>query len=86
MREEVPLKKNKTRAADRPVEVLRRPDVGRGAQLASGPLVFGAAAPPVAVGLLAERVRHGVGPGDTERRLCQDKSPLNRHDRQLTDR
>ena len=48
---------------DRPVVVLRRSDVGRGAQLAPGPLVVvGAAASSVAVRLLAERVRHGVGP------------------------
>lgn len=66
VREEVALK---SPAADRPVEVLRRPDVCRGAQLAPGPLVFGAAAPSVAVGLLAERVGHGVDPGDTEQRL-----------------
>lgn len=58
---------------DGPVVGLWRPDVGGGAQLAPGPLVVGAAAPPVAVRLLAERVGHGVGPEDTET-LNQDKS------------
>lgn len=41
---------------DRPVVGLWRSHVGRGAQLAPGPLVVGAAASPVAVGFLTERV------------------------------
>ena len=40
----------------RPVIVLWRPAVRRGAQLAPGPLVIGAAASSVAVGFLTERV------------------------------
>lgn len=51
---------------DGPVVGLRGPDVGRGAQLAPGALVVGAAAPAVAVRLLAERVRHGVRPAHGE--------------------
>lgn len=49
----------------RPVVVVRRSDVGGGAQLAPGPLVFSAAAPPITVSLLTERVGHGVGPEET---------------------
>lgn len=67
-----------------PVVGLGRPDVGGRAQLAPGSLVIGAAAASVAVRLLAERIRHGVGSNRSTHIDTQTQSELNQHNTPVT--